>query len=63
MPEFDVFVREVHVQTVRIKARTPEEAIRKVADGQGRYVDNACEYSYTLDPYASPNAWTVEEAT
>jgi bisphosphoglycerate-dependent phosphoglycerate mutase len=33
--EFVVFVREVHVQTVKIKAEDEKEAKRKVADGDG----------------------------
>ncbi|HEY8864592.1 MAG TPA: hypothetical protein VIO37_10530 [Candidatus Dormibacteraeota bacterium] len=54
---FWVAVREVHIQQVAIDATSPEEAIAKVRDGQGAYLDNAIEYSHCLDP----ETWTVEE--
>jgi hypothetical protein len=54
---FEVYVREVHVQQVNIEAASKEEAIQKVAAGEGDYVDNTLEYSHSCDT----DTWTVEE--
>jgi len=52
-----VGVREVHVQQVRVNAKSGAEAIKKVADGEGDYLDDMLEYSHTSDT----DTWTVEE--
>lgn len=57
MKEYIVGVREVHVQQVKVKANNPKEAIRKVSEGEGLYLDNKIEYSHTLDP----STWDIEE--
>lgn len=38
---------ELHYQSVEIKASSPEEAIQKVNDGEGRELN--LEYSHTLE--------------
>lgn len=57
--EWIVAVREVHIQPVRIFAKTAEEAVRKVAEGEGEQIEGGFEYSHTLDP----DAWTVKRAS
>ena len=52
---FHVGIREVHVSTRKVMARSAQEAIDKLKDGDGDEV--MCEYSHTLDP----ELWTVEE--
>ena len=56
MPKFIVSVREVHVQPYEVEAKDKEAAIKVVRDGGGD-VEDAFEYSHTLDP----EFWTVEE--
>lgn len=56
--KYTVNVREVHIQPTSIMASSPEDAIKRVADGEGEIIDNALEYSHTLDR----DKWTVEEA-
>jgi len=56
--EWIVGVREVHVQPVRVTAKTAQEAVRKVAEGEGTKIEEGFEYSHTLDP----EEWTVEPA-
>jgi len=55
--QFLVAVREVHVQQVRVKAESPEDAKERVVKGEGDQVDDSLEYSHTLDS----DLWTVEE--
>lgn len=57
MKEFEVLVREVWIQRVVIEAKTQEEAIEKVREGEGINLQNGLEYSHTLDF----DTWTVEE--
>ena len=61
MSEFIVFMKEVWIQAVKIRAQTKEQAIDLVADGQGDFVesDNGFEFSYTL----SKDEWNVEESS
>jgi hypothetical protein len=54
---FLVSVREVHVQQFRVEAETENEALIKVSSGDGECLDNALEYSHSLDT----DTWTVEE--
>ncbi len=54
--EFSVFVREVHIQEVRVEAEDENDAKDRVAKGEGEYVDNSLEYSHCLDP----DEWTVD---
>lgn len=53
-----VHVREVHIQTFQVKAANAADAVRRVADGEGRTLE-AFEYSHTLDP----ETWTAEQIT
>ena len=57
MPKFIVYTRETWVQGVAIEAENKLEAIAKVADGEGEYLDNTLEYSDTRDK----SEWTVDE--
>lgn len=49
MPNYLVEVPEVHYQTVRITADSPQDALAKVRDGDGDYLDGRLEYSHTLN--------------
>lgn len=53
-----VQVPEVHISTVEIEADSPEQALGRVRDGEGKEVN--LEYLGTLDttPYQD---WRVEE--
>ena len=57
MKKYIVGMREIHIQNVEIEAESPEEAIERVADGEGDFVDNSLEYSHTLNT----DTWTVKE--
>lgn len=57
MKTFTVFVREVHVQEIKVEAKDAEDAMQRVARGEGDAVDNSLEYSHTLDR----DTWTAEE--
>jgi hypothetical protein len=52
---YKVCVREVWVQEVEVKALTPENALKKVIEGEGEYIEDALEYSHSLEP----ETWTV----
>lgn len=54
--KFIVSVKEVHVQKVAIDATSEEEAIKKVAEGEGEQVGDAY-YVYTKNP----DHWTADE--
>lgn len=56
-----VEVPEVHYQSYAIEANSPSEAASLVADGEGDIIEDALEYSHTLDlefVNDSPS-WTV----
>ena len=55
MSKFIVSVREIHIQPVEIEAENKEEAVMKVREGDGEYL-NGGEFSEVLDP----ETWTVE---
>ncbi len=55
--KFIVYVREVHVQAMEVRADTPEEAKKLVEAGEGDALDDCLEYSHTLDS----DTWTVEK--
>jgi hypothetical protein len=57
LKNYIVNVREVHIQPVLIEASSKEDAISRVANGEGEIIDNALEYSCTLNP----DKWTIEE--
>lgn len=59
MKTYIVNVQEVHIQQVEIQAKNKKQAIEKVLDGEGDYVDNSLEYDHTLD---NSEEWVVEEA-
>lgn len=40
-------IREIHVSEYEIEADTVENALARIADGEGRYMST--EYSHTLD--------------
>jgi len=50
LKKFMVEVREVHVQQVVIEAKDYADAIKRIQDGEGYYVNDSLEYSHTLDP-------------
>lgn len=56
MRSFIVNLREVHIQPVKIKAKNEQDAIKKVKQGQGDYLEGMLEYSHTLDS----DTWTIE---
>ena len=49
MKTFAVEVKEVWSQVYHVEANTPEEAIRRVAEGQGKIQEQEFEFSDTLD--------------
>jgi len=53
---FIVNVREVYIQPYRVLAKTAEEAIGLVKEGEGEIMEGSLEYSHTLEP----ECWTVE---
>jgi len=55
MSEFVVEVMEVHRQRVKIEAENSEEAMRKVAKGEGEEFGETV-YLHTLDP----DTWGIE---
>jgi hypothetical protein len=55
--KFRVCVREVHIQGYVVEAASPDEAIGKVADGEGEMDEGHFEYSHTLDT----DYWTAYE--
>lgn len=54
---FIVEVREVHVQPYEVEANSKEQAIEVVKEGGGEIIENALEYSHTLDS----EYWTVSK--
>lgn len=57
MPRFIVSVKEVYIQPVSIEAESVEDALRKVKDGDGEYLEDQHEYCYSL-PF---DEWNVYE--
>lgn len=55
MPKYTVLVREIHVSHMEIEAENPEEAIDKIANGEGQEV--CLEYDDTMDSCH----WTVDD--
>lgn len=55
--KFIVAVREIHIAPLVVEARSKEEAIYKVTEGEGEAVEGGLEYSHTFDP----DTWTVTE--
>jgi hypothetical protein len=51
-----VNVREVYIQPYRVVAKSAEEAIRLVEEGDGEIMKDQLEYSHTL----GSESWTVE---
>ena len=60
MKTFIVYVREVWIQPVRVKADSKEAARMKVAFGDGDPIESLLEYSHTPDDYHN---WEVGEQT
>ena len=62
MSEFIVKVPEVWFQSIRVEADSTSDAIAKVENGKGEYMDNELSYSHTVGPYEGGyERWTVEE--
>ena len=57
MKKYIVHVKEVWDQPVEIMAESKEEAIQKIADGEGEMLEKELDYSHSLDI----NDWWVEE--
>jgi len=47
--EFIIDIREVYTTSVEVEADSFAEAVRKVKEGEGTYLDNTLSYSHTLD--------------
>lgn len=58
MPKYIVWVREVWVQPFEVLAADQADAVKRVHDGEGVLVENALEYSETLEP----TTWTVQKS-
>jgi hypothetical protein len=59
MKTFIVHMREVHSVPVRVEAEDEAEAIEKVQDGEGDYLDIHNYDSYIETAHSA--TWTVEE--
>jgi hypothetical protein len=57
MPSYTVIVREVRTVPVCVEAADAQAAVSVVRHGGGDYMEEALEYSITLDP----STWDVEE--
>ena len=57
MKDFIVNVRETWVQPVKVQAQTKKEALEKVVEGEGEYLEESLEYSHTNDT----DTWDVKE--
>lgn len=49
MKEYFIDVKEVWSQRFAVKANSEYEAMKKIEEGEGLYIDDAFEYDYTLD--------------
>lgn len=58
MPKYIVWVREVWVQPFEVLAADEGDAVQRVDDGEGVLVENALEYSETLEQAT----WTVQKS-
>lgn len=60
MPKYHVGIREVHVVTVSVEAKSEEEALKKAGSILEEGLDEIDqEYSHTLDP----DTWSVERVS
>lgn len=59
MPRYIVSVPEVWFQQVAVEADSAEDAIEKVENGGGEYLDNELSYSHTMEQDAQ--SWGVHE--
>lgn len=57
---FVVDVQELWTQAVRVKAESKEEALDKVLNGEGDYINDTFEYRET-NPLNNAEDWDVEE--
>ena len=58
MKEYTVGKREVFVQYVQVLAENEADALNKVENGGGEYLDNQIEYSHDLPV----NTWDIKES-
>lgn len=54
---FIVEVREVHIQKYEVSARTADEAMACIENGEGEIVEGSLEYSHMLDK----DTWSAAE--
>ena len=57
MKKFNIRMAEVHYQEVEIEAEDWLDAVDRVMEGDGTYLDNSLEFSHTLDV----DKWKIEE--
>ena len=57
MKTYTVTRPEVHYSYVQVEASSPEDALKRVQDGEGE--ETSCEYSHTLD---GEQLWDVKES-
>jgi hypothetical protein len=57
MPRYIVTRKEIWNQGVQVEAGNKEDAIRKVADGDGEVIETLFEYNMTMNP----EVWGIEE--
>jgi len=55
--EFIVFVREVWIQPVKVKAMSLAQAVQRVENGEGETIESGFELSHSLEP----EYWTAED--
>ncbi len=56
MPTYIVQVQEVYNQPVMVKDVNEKDAIGKAENGEGEYLDDDRQYSYTLES----DTWTAQ---
>lgn len=47
---YRVAVREVHTQAYSVRAESAQDAIERIADGEGELIDGALSYLHMVDP-------------
>jgi hypothetical protein len=59
LPKYIVKVPEIWMQDVEVEAESADDAIQRVADGEGNYLDDTHDYSHTVQDLG---AWDAIEA-
>lgn len=55
--DYIVSVKEVYIESLKVKASSKKEAIKKIENGEGEFINDSLQFSHTL----SPRNWTVQQ--